>query len=44
LDFKEKLASIDTSTLKKALIFANKVASFTVTQNVANPPWLHQIK
>ena len=33
----EKLASIDTSTLKKALIFANQVASFTVTQKGANP-------
>ena len=41
---REKLASIDTSTLKKALIFANQVASFTVTQKGANPPWLHQIK
>ena len=40
---REKLASIDTSTLKKALIFANQVASFTVTQKGANPPWLHQI-
>jgi fructokinase len=40
----EKLASIDTSTLKKALTFANQVASFTVTQKGANPPWLHQIK
>jgi fructokinase len=40
----EKLASIDTSTLKKALIFANQVASFTVTQKGANPPWLDQLK
>jgi fructokinase len=40
----EKLASIDTSTLKKALTFANQVAGFTVTQKGANPPWLHQIK
>jgi len=40
----EKLASIDTSTLKKALTFANQVASFTVTQKGANPPWLDQIK
>jgi len=39
----EKLASIDTSTLKKALTFAHQVASFTVTQKGANPPWLHQI-
>jgi fructokinase len=40
----EKLASIETSTLKKALTFANQVASFTVTQKGANPPWLHQVK
>lgn len=40
----EKLASIDTSTLKKTLTFANQVARFTVTQKGANPPWLHQIK
>jgi len=40
----EKLASIDTSTLKKALIFANQVASFTVTQKGANPPWLDELK
>ena len=40
----EKLASIDRSTLKKALTFANQVASFTVTQKGANSPWLHQIK
>jgi fructokinase len=39
----EKLASIDTTTLKKTLTFANQVASFTVTQKGANPPWLHQI-
>ena len=39
----EKLASIDTSTLKKALTFANQVAGFTVTQEGANPPWLNQI-
>ena len=39
----EKLASIGTSTLKKALTFAHQVASFTVTQKGANPPWLHQI-
>jgi fructokinase len=41
---REKLASIDTTTLKKSLAFANQVASFTVTQKGANPPWLHQIK
>jgi fructokinase len=40
----EKLASIDRPALKKALTFANQVASFTVTQKGANPPWLHQIK
>ena len=39
----EKLASIDTTALKKTLTFANQVASFTVTQKGANPPWLHQI-
>ena len=40
----EKLASIDTSTLKKALIFANQIARFTVTQKGANPPWLDELK
>ena len=40
----EKLASIETSELKKALTFANQVASFTVTQKGANPPWMYQIK
>jgi len=40
----EKLVSIETSTLKKALTFANQVASFTVTQKGANPPWMYQIK
>jgi len=40
----EKLASIKAPTLKKALTFANQVASFTVTQKGANPPWLDQIK
>ena len=41
---REKLASIDRPALKKTLTFANQVASFTVTQKGANPPWLHQIK
>ena len=40
----EKLASIDRSTLKKALIFANQIARFTVTQKGANPPWLDELK
>ena len=41
---REKLASIDTSTLKKALTFANQIARFTVTQKGANPPWLDELK
>jgi len=40
----KKLASIDISTLKKALIFANQVARFTVTQKGANPPWINELK
>ena len=40
----EKLANIETSVLIKALTFANQVASFTVTQKGANPPWMHQVK
>jgi fructokinase len=40
----EKLASIDTITLKKALAFANQVASSTVTQKGANPPWIDELK
>ena len=41
---RDKLASIDTITLKKALAFANQVASFTVTQKGANPPWIDELK
>ena len=41
---REKLTSIDTSTLQKTLTFANQVASFTVTQKGANPPWLDELK
>ena len=40
----EKLAAIDTPTLQKTLTFANQVASFTVTQKGANPPWLDELK
>jgi fructokinase len=41
---REKLATIDTSTLQKTLTFANQIARFTVTQKGANPPWLDQLK
>ena len=41
---REKLTSIDTSTLQKTLTFANQIARFTVTQKGANPPWLDQLK
>ncbi|SVB47003.1 uncharacterized protein METZ01_LOCUS199857 [marine metagenome] len=40
---REKLAIIDTPELQKTVTFANQVASFTITQKGANPPWLHQI-
>ena len=40
----EKLASIDKSTLQKTLAFANQIASFTVTQKGANPPWIDELK
>ena len=40
----EKLTNIETSAIKKVLAFGNQVASFTVTQKGANPPWMHQIK
>ena len=40
----EKLVSIDKSTLKKTLTFANQIARFTVTQKGANPPWLDELK
>ena len=40
----EKLASIDTTALKKTLTFANQVARFTVTQKGANPPWIDELK
>ncbi|MDA7448060.1 carbohydrate kinase [Candidatus Pseudothioglobus singularis] len=35
---------ISDTQLEKALSYANKVASITVTKKGANPPWLHQIK
>ena len=41
---RKKLASIDTSTLQKTLAFANQIASFTVTQKGANPPWIDELK
>ena len=41
---RESLDIILDTQLEKALTFANKVASFTVTKKGANPPWLHQIK
>ena len=41
---REKLATIDTSTLQKTLTFANQIARFTVTQKGANPPWLDELK
>ena len=40
----EKLASIDTTALKKTLTFANQVARFTVTQKGAKPPWIDELK
>ena len=40
----EKLASIDTTALKKTLTFANQVARFAVTQKGANPPWIDELK
>jgi len=40
---RESLDIISDTQLEKALTFANKVASFTVTKKGANPPWLHQI-
>ena len=35
---------ISDTQLEKALSYANKVASITVTKKGANPPWMHQIK
>ena len=35
---------ISDTQLEKALSYANKVASITVTKKGANSPWLHQIK
>ena len=39
----DSLNTLTESQLEKALSFANKVASITVTRKGANPPWLHQI-
>ncbi len=41
---RESLDIISDTQLEKALTFANKVASFTVTQKGANPPWLDEIQ
>ena len=40
---RESLNSIGEVQLKTALIFANKVASITVTKKGANPPWLEEL-
>ena len=41
---RESLDIISDTQLEKALTFANKVASFTVTKKGANPPWLDEIQ
>jgi fructokinase len=41
---RDSLNTLTEMQLEKALSFANKVASITVTRKGANPPWLHQIK
>ena len=41
---RESLDIILDTQLEKALTFANKVASFTVTKKGANPPWLDEIQ
>ena len=40
---RDSLNTLTEMQLEKALSFANKVASITVTRKGANPPWLHQI-
>lgn len=41
---RESLDIISDTQLEKVLTFANKVASFTVTQKGANPPWPDEIQ
>jgi len=41
---RESLDIISDTQIEKALSYANKVASITVTKKGANPPWMHQIK
>ena len=41
---RESLDIISDTQLEKALTFANKVASITVTKKGANPPWLDEIQ
>ena len=41
---RESLDIISDTQLEKALTFANKVASFTITKKGANPPWLDEIQ
>ena len=40
---RDKIDLIDEASLKKALIFANQVASITVTKKGADPPWLEEV-
>jgi fructokinase len=41
---RESLDIISDTQLEKALSYANKVASITVTKKGANPPWLDEIQ
>ncbi len=41
---RESLDIISDTQLEKALTYANKVASITVTKKGANPPWLDEIQ
>ena len=40
---KLQLESIDENALRSTLVFATKIAAYTVGQAGANPPWSHQI-
>ena len=39
----DSLNTLTESQLEKALSFANKVASITVTRKGANPPWQEEL-
>jgi fructokinase len=40
---KERLASLNTETVRDALSFATRIAAITVSRAGANPPWANEV-